>query len=150
MNLFVIISGLEITTGILIGNGIWISASTSLACTSWRKRTVNVNQFQSLASVVCLVLHQHSLVILLTHCYHHSECWHDDVIKWQHFLRYWPFVREFTGHRWIPLTKASDAELWCFLGWVNNGDAGDLRRYRAHYNVIVMTCFLWWYIDMIG
>ena len=23
---------------------------------------------------------------------------------------------EFTGHRWIPLTKASDAELWCFLG----------------------------------
>ena len=22
---------------------------------------------------------------------------------------------DFTGHRWIPLTKASDAELWCFL-----------------------------------
>ena len=22
---------------------------------------------------------------------------------------------EFTGYRWIPLTKASDAELWCFL-----------------------------------
>ena len=22
---------------------------------------------------------------------------------------------EFTGHRWIPLTKSSDAELWCFL-----------------------------------
>ena len=22
---------------------------------------------------------------------------------------------ELTGHRWIPLTKASDAELWCFL-----------------------------------
>ena len=33
---------------------------------------------------------------------------------------------EFTGDRWIPSTKASDAELWCFLigaginGWVNN------------------------------
>ena len=34
--------------------------------------------------------------------------------------------REFTGPRWIPHTKASDAELWCFLwsaswiyGWVN-------------------------------
>ena len=26
-----------------------------------------------------------------------------------------PFCREFTGHRWIPLTKASDAELRCFL-----------------------------------
>ena len=30
---------------------------------------------------------------------------HDDVIKWKHFMRYWPFVR----------TKASDAELWCFF-----------------------------------
>ena len=26
-----------------------------------------------------------------------------------------PLCREFTGHRWIPRTKASDAELWCFL-----------------------------------
>ena len=24
-------------------------------------------------------------------------------------------------------------------GWVNNHEAGDLRRYRAHYDVIVMT-----------
>ena len=22
---------------------------------------------------------------------------------------------ESTGHRWVPLTKGSDAELWCFL-----------------------------------
>ena len=41
--------------------------------------------------------------------------WIDDVIKWIHFPRYWPFVRGFTGHRWISLTKASDAELWCFI-----------------------------------
>ena len=26
-----------------------------------------------------------------------------------------PLCREFTGLRWIPRTKASDAELWCFL-----------------------------------
>ena len=26
-----------------------------------------------------------------------------------------PLRGEFTGHRWILLTKASDAELWCFL-----------------------------------
>ena len=50
---------------------------------------------------------------------------------------------EFTDPRWIPRTKASDAELWCFLcvwinGWLNNRDAGDLRRYRAHYDVTVM------------
>ena len=58
-----------------------------------------------------------------------------------------PLCGEFTGHRWIPHTKASDAEPWCFLwsvpwinGWVNNHEAGDLRRHRAHYDVIVM----WW------
>ena len=56
-----------------------------------------------------------------------------------------PLYREFTGHRWIPPTKASDVELWCFLwsapwinGWVNNREAGDLRRHRAHYDVIVV------------
>ena len=52
----------------------------------------------------------------------------DNVIKWKHFPRYWPFR------------------------WVNNGKAGDLRRHRAHYDVIVMswdpgpitqTMFLW-------
>ena len=26
-----------------------------------------------------------------------------------------PLWRESTGHRWVPFTKASDKELWCFL-----------------------------------
>ena len=26
-----------------------------------------------------------------------------------------PLWEEYIGYRWIPLTKASDAELWCFL-----------------------------------
>ena len=48
---------------------------------------------------------------------------------------------EFTGSRWIPRTKASDAEVWCILwinGWGNNREAGDLRRYRAYYDARVM------------
>ena len=36
--------------------------------------------------------------------------YHDDVIKWKYFSRYWPFVREFTGefttHR--PVTQSFD------------------------------------------
>ena len=75
---------------------------------------------------------------------------HDDIIKWKHFPRYWPFVRgthrsSVTGSRWISLTKASDAELWCFFlsalwinGWASNHGAGDLRRHRAHYDGIIM------------
>ena len=53
---------------------------------------------------------------------------------------------EFTGHRWILHTKASDAERCCsFLicawwnGWANNRKAGNLRRHRAHIDVIVMV-----------
>ena len=55
-----------------------------------------------------------------------------------------PLCGEFTVHRWIPLTKASDAELWCFFicawinGWVNHREAGDWRHHRAHYDVTVM------------
>ena len=56
-----------------------------------------------------------------------------------------PWCGEFAGHRWIPHTKASDPELWCFPlicvwinGWVNNREAGELRRHRTHYDVIVM------------
>ena len=40
---------------------------------------------------------------------------HDDVIKWKHLPRNWPFVRGIHRDRWIPHTKASDAERWCFL-----------------------------------
>ena len=56
-----------------------------------------------------------------------------------------PLCGEFTSHRWISLTKASDAELWCFLWsapwrncWINNREDGDLRPHRANYDVIVM------------
>ena len=28
-------------------------------------------------------------------------------------------------------------------GWVNNREAGDLRRHRAHYDVTVMTTIVW-------
>ena len=51
---------------------------------------------------------------------------------------------EFTGDRLIPLIKASDQAFMFPLtcarinGWANNREAGDLRRYRDHYDVTVM------------
>ena len=57
-----------------------------------------------------------------------------------------PLCREFTGHRWIPRTKASDAELSLICAWtnawVNNRDAGDLRRHRTHHGVTVMSTWV--------
>ena len=70
---------------------------------------------------------------------------HDDVIKWKHIPRYWPFVR---GIHRSPVNSPHKGQwrgaliftLICarINGWVNNREAGDLRRYRAHYDVIVM------------
>ena len=74
---------------------------------------------------------------------------HDDVIKWKYFPCYWPFVRgihrstvnsphkgQWHGALTFPLTCA-----W-INGWVNNWEAGDLGRHRAHYEVTVMLCLL--------
>ena len=74
---------------------------------------------------------------------------HDDVIKWKHFPRYWPFV---WGIHWSPVNYPhkgrwrgvlmfSLACAW-INRWVNNREAGDLRRHRAHYDVIVMVKYL--------
>ena len=72
--------------------------------------------------------------------------WHDDVIKWKHFPRNWPFVRGIhrspvnSPHRgqWRGALMFSLIYVW-INDWVNNREAGDLRRYRAHSDVIVMT-----------
>ena len=71
---------------------------------------------------------------------------HDGVIKWKHFPRYWPFVRGI--HRSTvnsPLKGQWRGALMFSLicarinGWVNNREAGDLRRHCTHYDVNVMT-----------
>ena len=70
---------------------------------------------------------------------------HDDIIKWKHFPRNWPFVR---GIHRSPVNSRHKGQwrgalifyLICVWinDWVNNREAGDLGRYRAHYDVIVM------------
>ena len=70
---------------------------------------------------------------------------HDDVIKWKHFPRNWPFVRGIhqspvnSPHKdqWRGALMLSLICVW-INDWVNNREAGDLRRYRIHYDVIVM------------
>ena len=71
---------------------------------------------------------------------------HDDVFEWKHCLRNWPFVRGIhrspvnSPHKgqWRGALMFSLVCVW-INGWVNNREAGDLRRYRTHYDVIVMS-----------
>ena len=73
---------------------------------------------------------------------------HDDVIKWKHFPRNWPFVREI---QWSPVNFPYQGQwrgalmfslIYAWINdWVNNREAGDLRRQHGHYDVIVM--FSW-------
>ena len=94
--------------------------------------------------VICLALGQS----------HKHEWWvesfeisHDAVIKWKHFPRYWPFVR---GVHRSPANyphKGQWRRALMFLliyawitGWVNNREAGDLRRHPVHS---IMTSLKW-------
>ena len=72
--------------------------------------------------------------------------WYDDVTKWKHFQRNWPFVRGI--HRspvnsphigqWRGALMFSLICVWINC-WVNTCEAGDLRRYRAHYDGTIMS-----------
>ena len=75
-----------------------------------------------------------------------EESTHDDVIKWKHFPRDWPFV---WGIHRSPVNSPHKGQwrgglmfslifVW-INGWVNNREAGDLRRYLAQDDVSVMS-----------
>ena len=55
-----------------------------------------------------------------------------------------PLCGEFTGPGEFPtqrpVTRSFDVSLICVCinGWVNNREAGGLRRHRGHYDIIVM------------
>ena len=93
---------------------------------------------------------EHDSDVWLHHDYRFPISWisHDDVIKWKLFPHNWPFVRGIyrspvnSPHKsqWRGASMFSLICAW-INGWVNNREAGNLRRRRAHYDVIVMFFF---------
>ena len=81
--------------------------------------------------------------------HHHTIHYHDGVNKWKHFPRHWPFVRGIhrspvnSPHKsqWRGALMFSLICAW-INGWVNNREAGDLRRHCVHCDVIVMKVYL--------
>ena len=108
-------------------------------------------------SVFSIVVHRwvwparrcHSLIVSATQEKHLSVSASQlalyDVMKLKHFPRYWPFVWGIhrspvnSPHKgqWRGALMFSLICVW-INGWANNREAGDLRRHRAHYDVIVM------------
>ena len=68
---------------------------------------------------------------------------HDDVIRWKHFSALLN-----AGNSPVPVNSPHKGQwrgalMFSFIyawinDWVNNGEAGDLRRQRGHYDVVVM------------
>ena len=69
--------------------------------------------------------------------------------QWKHFPRYRPLVR---GSQWSSVNSLHKVH-WCralmfslicawINGWVNNREAGELRRHRDRYDVTVMFFFI--------
>ena len=82
-------------------------------------------------------------------CFHLMTSSCDDFIRWKHFSRYWPSV---WGIHRSPVNSPHKGQwrgalmfsLICALinNCVNNHEAGDLRRHRAHCDVSVMHSYI--------
>ena len=135
-----------------------------IMCTVWsdqnvthRHCTLNIDSSEAQSHVICYRgIHGETSLDrskVLTAQTDTKAC-HDDVIKWKPFPRYWPFVREI--HRSLVnfphKGQRHEALMFSLIcawinSWVSNRKAGDLRRHRSHYDVIVMdteVCQLRW------
>ena len=114
-------------------------------------RKMTWQHYKTIYSCTCLLivakLKFHVCIWSLQEYTTHSPCDnHDEVIKWKHFPRYWPFVRGIhrstvnSPHKgqWRGALIFSLISAW-INDLVNNREAGDLRRHFAHYDVIVMS-----------
>ena len=111
--------------------------------------------FRSQSSAKYVIVPRYFLHLLTRNCVsqHHwngdAAISHDDVIKWKHFQRNWPFVR---GIHRSPVDSPHKGQwrralvfsLICAStnGWTNDWGTDDLRRHRAYYDVTVMCHWL--------
>ena len=98
---------------------------------------------RDIEKLICMTwLHTHAVASMMVQWWRHQM---DDVIKWKHFPRYWPFVRGIhrsqvnSPHKgqWRGSLMFSLICTW-INGWVNHREAGDLRRHRARQRIA------WW------
>ena len=114
----------------------------------------NSDRFGSILAQVCLVAQSHYLHhcwLIISRVLHYSLIGNGtgNAPWWRHQMETFsallaicagnsPVPGEFPTQR--PVTRSFDVFFICawINGWVNNRDAGDLRRHHAHYDIIIM------------
>ena len=71
-------------------------------------------------------------------CFSHSHSFMMTSSNGNMFLVTGPLWAESTGHRWIPLIKTRDAELWCYL-WLTPERTVELTLVIWDVIVLIMT-----------
>ena len=121
---------------------------TNIPAIKWCTSRTRSEKMRTLNDSLNVLVELHALV--------HRCLYHDDVIKWNHFPRYWPFVRGI--HRW-PVNSPHKGQWRRALmfssicawanGWENNRDAGHLRHHRAlddvtmiHIIIVIILLFV--------
>ena len=96
------------------------------------------NQFTDMCPILYLLIANHPIKTTSSN----GNIFHDTGPLWG----------ESIGQRGIPLTKVSDAELWCFLKsapeqTIEQAIETPVIWDGAHYDVTVMWSNMWWRID---
>ena len=116
-------------------------------------KTAKINEWANSWSPIQLscdddIIHRGSKTLNVTKL--REDC-HDDVIKWKHFPRYWPFVQ---GIHWSAVNSPHKGQwrraliISLICAWTND----DLRHHCTRYGVTVMwlilrlIIILWLYI----
>ena len=95
--------------------------------TSWRHHIYRNKTCQEMIRVIYVIVTTHFQLTWWRH-------------QWKHFPRYWPFVWGIHKGQWRGALVFFFICAWINV-WVNNREAGDLGRNRAHYAAIVMKVF---------
>ena len=97
------------------------------------------NQYKTFLRKLIIILE--TIILQLTVIIH----WCNSAAWWRHQMETFSALLAPHKGQW------RGAMMFCLIcvwidGWVNNGEAGDLRRYRAHYDVTVMqlTVIIHW------
>ena len=131
---------------ISLGDNCFYPAAQACSRTTGQERNTTIYRMVSSLDFSFVTVTSHGCLSVLNHpqldCFY-SSCFRLKQIKHIKVKQYWPWWRHQMETFSALLAICLMFSLICVWinGWINNRKAGDLRRHRVHYDVIVMP--LW-------